>query len=175
VFEGQLSVVDPNVDPVTRTVHLLARVPNPGGLLKPGLSADVSVTLAERRGSLTIPDESVFAEGSNNFVFIVKPDSSVARVPVQLGSRDSSRVEVLRGLTAGQIVVRTGHQKLFDGAHVIPVSDIAALAGPGGAGAPEAAPAARDSAATAKATPKTSSKTTAKGAAKAGGGKTGGR
>jgi len=141
VFEGHLSVVDPNVDPVTRTVHLIAQVPNPGALLRPGLSADVSVTLSERPGSITIPEEAVFAEGSANFVYVVKPDSSVTKVALQLGSRDSARVEVTHGLTAGQTVVRTGYQKIFEGAHVLPVSDAAALGammgggGPGGGGA----------------------------------------
>ena len=147
-FEGRLSVVDPIVDPVTRTVHLIAQVPNPGGVLKPGLSADVSVTLAERPHSITIPDEAVFAEGGSNLVYVVNPDSTVKRVALQLGSRDSARVEVLHGLSGGETVVRTGHQKLFDGAHVIPVSDIAALGMGGGMGA---APAAKDSAAKAPA------------------------
>ena len=124
-FDGRVSVVDPIVDPVTRTVRMLARVPNRGGLLRPGLSADVSVTLASRDRALTIPDEAVFAEGSSNFVYVVKADSSVSRTVVQLGARDSSRVEITRGLSAGQTVVRTGHQKLFDGAHVMPV-DLAA-------------------------------------------------
>jgi membrane fusion protein (multidrug efflux system) len=144
VFEAKLSVVDPVVDVHTRTVQLLASVPNPAGLLRPGLSADVSVTLAERPKSITIPEEAVFSEGGGSFVFVVRPDSSVTKATVTLGARDSSRVEVLRGLEAGQTVVRTGHQKLFDGAHVMPISDVAALmgAGPGGgAPAPKAAPA----------------------------------
>ena len=150
-FDARLTVVDPNVEPRTRTVQLLASVPNPGQLLRPGLSADVSVTLAERPRSITIPDEAVFAEGNGSYVFIVKPDSSVAKVAVSLGARDSARVEVLHGLEPGQTVVRTGHQKLFEGAHVIPVSDIAAMmgGGPGGPGgaAPPAKPAAKPTAA----------------------------
>lgn len=129
-FQGALSVVDPIVDPVTRTVRLLARLPNPAGLLRPGMSADVTVTLAERTHALTIPDEAVFAEGSASFVYVVKPDSSVTRATIQIGSRDSMRVEVLRGLSEGQTVVRTGHQKLFEGARVMPIPDAAAAEAP---------------------------------------------
>ena len=120
-FDGHVSVVDPIVDPVTRTVRMLAAVPNRGGVLRPGLSADVSVTLASRDRALTIPDEAVFAEGNASFVYVVKADSSVARTAVTLGTRDSSRVEVIHGLEAGQSVVRAGHQKLYDGAHVMPI------------------------------------------------------
>ena len=127
-FLGRLTVVDPIVDADTRTVHLLAELPNPAGILRPGLSADVSVTIAERKRALTIPDEAVFAEGTANYVYVVQPDTTVMRAAVQLGARDSSRVEILSGLTAGQMVVRTGHQKLYPGAHIM------ALGAPPGAG-----------------------------------------
>jgi membrane fusion protein (multidrug efflux system) len=132
-FVGQLTVVDPIVDPATRTVHLLAEVPNHDGVLRPGLSADVSVTIAERKQALTIPDESVFAEGNANFVYVVQPDTTVMRAAIQLGARDSSKVEVLSGLSAGQVVVRTGHQKLFPGAHIMALNGMPGAAPGGGA------------------------------------------
>ena len=134
-FMGRLTVVDPIVDPDTRTVHLLAELPNPAGILKPGLSADVSVTIAERKRALTIPDEAVFAEGTANYVYVVQPDTTVMRTAVQLGARDSSRVEILSGLTAGQMVVRTGHQKLYPGAHIMALGAAPGAAGPGAPGA----------------------------------------
>jgi len=133
-FAGTLTVVDPIVDPATRTVNLLAELPNPAGVLKPGLSADVSVTIAERKQALTIPDEAVFAEGAGNFVYVVQPDTTVLRVAVQTGMRDSSRVEIVSGLSAGQTVVRTGHQKLYPGAHIMALNGFpgAPAAGAGG-------------------------------------------
>jgi len=143
-FDGRLSVVYPMVDAQTRTVQLVARVPNPGRKLKPGMSANVAVTLAERPDALVVPDEAIFAEGAQNFVYVVKPDSTVARTPVSLGLRDSSRVEIVHGLTAGQRVVSAGHQKIFDGAHVMPIpAGMMAGGGPGG-GPPGAGGAAGD-------------------------------
>src|SRR5439155_9123096 len=68
-------------------------------------------------------------------------DSTVTRTPVELGSRDSANVEVTRGLQDGATVVRAGHQKLFDGAHVMPVSSLAASEAGSGAGAAADAPA----------------------------------
>ena len=132
-FHGRLSVVDPMVDPQSRTVQLVARVPNPGRKLKPGMSANVAVTLAERPNALVVPDEAIFAEGAQNFVYVVKADSTVARTPISLGLRDSSRVEVVHGLSAGQLVVSAGHQKIFEGAHVVPIpAGMLAGGGPGG-------------------------------------------
>jgi membrane fusion protein (multidrug efflux system) len=144
-FTGQIRVVDPIIDPDTRTVQLIARVANPTAKLKSGMSGNVAVTLSERAGALVIPDEAVFAEGTQNFVFVVNPDSTVAKSAVQLGTRDSSRVEVLGGLEAGARVVRTGHQKLFPGAHVVPIPSEGevSMAAPGGgdSGGASAAPA----------------------------------
>ena len=121
LFRGRLSVVDPVVDPATRTLRLVARIPNSGYRLRPGMSADVSVTLAERSQALVVPDEAVFAQGNQNFVYVVKSDSTVTLTPVELGTRDSMQVEIVRGITAGVRVIRTGHQKLYPGARVMPI------------------------------------------------------
>jgi membrane fusion protein (multidrug efflux system) len=123
MFAGKLIVVDPIIDPNSRNIHLVAEVPNPERKLKPGMSADVTTVLAERDQALVIPDEAVFAQGSQNFVYVVGPDSSVKRAPIQLGTRDSALVEVLGGLADGDVVVRAGHQKLFDGARVTPITE----------------------------------------------------
>jgi membrane fusion protein (multidrug efflux system) len=128
VFSGTISVVDPLIDPVTRTVQVVARIPNRGRKLRPGMSADVTATLGERPQALIVPDEAVFGEGDQNFVYVVKPDSTVTRQVVTLGTRDSSRAEILSGVHAGDRVVRAGYQKLFEGAHVMPV----AAGAPGG-------------------------------------------
>ncbi len=121
-FGGRITVVDPVVNPDTRTLQLVARLPNPGAVLRPGMSADVSVTLAERTGALVVPDEAVFAEGNQNFVYVVKADSTVTRAAITVGTRDSAAVEVVHGLGAGQKVVRAGLQKLYEGARVMPVA-----------------------------------------------------
>ncbi len=126
---GVIDVIDPVVDNATRTVQIIARVDNKDRKLRPGMSANVSAMLSERPNSLTIPDEAVFAEGNQAFVFVVKPDSSVSRTPIVLGSRQSGTVEVTKGLAAGMRVVRAGHQKLYEGAKVMPV----ASGGPAGA------------------------------------------
>jgi len=57
---------------------------------------------------------------------MVKPDSTVARVPLTLGTRFADVVEVVKGLEPGMTVVRAGHQKLFDGGKVFPMTSGAA-------------------------------------------------
>ena len=129
---GKIDVIDPVLDPGTRSAQVIARVRNPGGKFRPGMSADVSAVLSERMNAITVPNEAVFAEGNQTLVYVVQPDSTVARVPVTLGTRLSDVVEVTQGLEAGARVVRAGHQKLFEKARVIPVESKAGEKGPQG-------------------------------------------
>jgi len=99
------------------------------------MSANVTATLGERPEALTIPNEAIFVEGDQFFVYVVKADSSVARAALTLGTRFSDVVEVRSGLDAGARVVRAGHQKLFDGAKVLPVQSEGGSA-PGGVAEP---------------------------------------
>ena len=110
-MNGKIDVIDPVLDEATRSANVIARVPNPGNRFRPGMSANVSAVLSERMNALTIPSEAVFAEGTQMFVYVVGPDSSVARTPVKLGTRLADVVEVVEGLKEGDRIVRAGHQR----------------------------------------------------------------
>ncbi len=120
-FTGQIAVIEPMIDATTRSARVVARVHNFGRKFRPGMSANISAVLSERLNALTIPNEAVFGSGNQSFVFIVKPDSTVSRVVLRLGTRTSDNVEVLEGLKPGMMVVRAGHQKLFEGGKVFPI------------------------------------------------------
>ena len=137
VFSGDISVVDPILDPTSHTVQMVARVHNRAGKLRPGMSADVTASLGERPHALTVPDEAVFSEGDQSFVYVVKPDSTVTRRVVVLGLRESMRAEITQGLQSGDRVVSAGYQKLFEGAHIMPMPS---MDEPGATGAGPNAP-----------------------------------
>ena len=133
---GRIDVVSPVLDPDTRSARIIARVANPGQKFRPGMSASVSVVLSQRAQALTVPNEAVFSEGGQTLVYVVKPDSTVERTVLTLGTRQSDVVEVVQGLAPGARIVTAGHQKLFPGAKVIPTeSGAAAPGGPGAGGA----------------------------------------
>ena len=121
-LKGKLIVIEPVLDPGTRSARIVAEMANPGRKFRPGMSANISAVLSERPKAITIPNEAIFGSGEQSFVFIVKPDSTVARVALTLGTRLANVVEVVQGLEPGMKVVRAGHQKLFDGARVMPIS-----------------------------------------------------
>lgn len=120
-LKGKIIVIEPMIDLTTRSARVVARVQNSGRKFRPGMSANVSAILSERPNALTIPNEAVFGSGNQSFVFIVKADSTVAQVPLTLGTRMSDVVEVVDGLKEGMMVVRAGHQKLFEGGKVMPM------------------------------------------------------
>ena len=115
-LSGAIDVLDPVLDPQTRSSRVIARVRNPGGRFRPGMSVNVAAVLAQRPEAVTVPSEAVFSEGGENFVYVVKKDSTVTKSSLQLGTRLADVVEVVKGLEPGMVVVRTGHQKLFAGA-----------------------------------------------------------
>jgi membrane fusion protein (multidrug efflux system) len=120
-LKGTIRVIEPVVDEATRSARVIAQVENPDLKFRPGMSANVSAVLNERDHALLIPNEAIFAEGDQTLVFVIKPDSTVTRTVVTLGSRQSQTVEVLKGLDPGMMVVRAGTQKLYEGAKVMPV------------------------------------------------------
>ena len=120
--KGEIVVVEPVLEAGTRSARVVAQVANPGRKFRPGMSANISAVLSERPKAITIPNEAIFGSGDQSFVFVVKSDSTVSRVPLKLGTRLASVVEVLDGLQPGMTVVCAGHQKLFEGARVMPVA-----------------------------------------------------
>lgn len=120
--KGEILVIEPILDAATRSARIVAKVPNSDRKFRPGMSANISAVLSQRPNAMTIPNEAVFASGDQSFVFVVNQDSTVTRVPLVLGTRFADIVEVVEGLQPGMQVVRAGHQKLFEGAKVMPVT-----------------------------------------------------
>lgn len=117
-FEGSVASVDSRVDPVTRAVTVRAQIPNPHRLLRPGMLLTVELLL-NARSALVAPEIAVLQVGTDSFVYRVKPDRTVERVPVELGSRRAGEVVVTRGLEAGDRIVTEGTVKLRDGMQVV--------------------------------------------------------
>jgi membrane fusion protein (multidrug efflux system) len=119
---GQVYAVEPAVDEKTRTALLRARVPNPGGRLKPGMFARVMLNLGSRNHAILIPEQAVVPRGDKNYVFrVVAGKAQMAAV--ELGSRTPGEVEVVKGLGKDDVVVTEGQIKLQDGAPVIVMKD----------------------------------------------------
>lgn len=119
-FDGIVDTVAASIDPVTRSIRVRAILPNPERLLKPGMFMKVTM-LAEPRMSLSIPEEAIEPVGPNSFVYVAvdKNGQLIAeRRQIQIGLRQSGRVEVISGLTAGDTIVTDGLIRVRDGAPI---------------------------------------------------------
>jgi membrane fusion protein (multidrug efflux system) len=122
-LKGEIISIEPMLDSETRNVNVVARVKNPENKFRPGMSANLIVILKEIPNALTVPNEAIFAQGNQSFVYVVNNDSTVAATPVTLGLQTADISEVVNGLKDGMVVIKAGQQKLFSGAKVMPVNE----------------------------------------------------
>ena len=118
---GKIKAIEPILNSQTRNVNVVGHLNNPGLKFRSGMSANIVVTLSERPHALVVPNQAVFANGDQSFVYVVQKDSTVAQVPITLGLQLSDVVEVVSGLQNGMQVVQAGQQKLYPGAKIFPL------------------------------------------------------
>ena len=109
--------MEPVVDERTRTVLLRARVTNQGFKLKPGMFVRVGLTLDTRQNAILVSEPAIWPQGQDSFVFRVV-DGTAVLTKVKLGQRRPGEVEVLAGLSPGDMVITDGQIKMKDGAPV---------------------------------------------------------
>ena len=117
VFTGTVTAISPQIDVAGRSVTLRARLPNPDFKLRPGLFAQISITLDVNNDALLVPEQAIWPIGNDKTVFVVIDGKATQRV-VQIGQRLPGMVEILDGLSAGDELVTAGQMKLYDGAAV---------------------------------------------------------
>ena len=116
-FPGAVYAIEPAVDEATRTVLVRARVANPQLKLRPGMFARVLAQLAVRENAVWIPEQAIVPRGQDSFVFRVV-DGKAEMVKVQTGVRKVGEVEISQGVTAGDLVVTEGLQRIGPGSAV---------------------------------------------------------
>lgn len=118
-FSGEIYLVEPQVEVATRTVQVRAYIPNADHRLKPGMFANVTLSVGTKDSALTIPEDCLFPQTGGFAVY--RDAGGVAElVPVETGLRIPGRVEILSGLKAGDLVARSGNLRLSPGRKLLP-------------------------------------------------------
>ena len=115
VFTGQISAMNPGIDPGTRSLHIRATLDNPQSRLRPGMFAEVRTVLPQRPAVLTLPQTAITYNPYGDSVFVIQgsgTETSVQRRQVETGDVRNGRVEIVSGLQAGEQVVTVGQIKL---------------------------------------------------------------
>jgi multidrug efflux system membrane fusion protein len=118
---GELDFIDNALDPSSGTIRVRALLPNPDGLVIPGLFARVQLQGAEAERALLIHEQAVMTDQDRKYVFVVgEGDTAERRDLVLGGSVDGLRI-VESGLAPGDRVVVNGTKKIFfPGAPLVP-------------------------------------------------------
>jgi membrane fusion protein (multidrug efflux system) len=117
-FEGTIAYVGPALRADARALVAEALVPNPQGLLQPGLFATARVEMPAAAPATFAPATAVHTEGGISRVFVLKEGRAELRF-VQIGRAAGGQVEILRGLRPGELVATGGLESLADGAPVV--------------------------------------------------------
>lgn len=115
---GKLTTVDNQIDPTTGTVKLRAQFDNEDGSLFPNQFVNIRLIADVLTDATVVPTAAVQRGAPGTFVYLIKPDDTVAVRPIQLGPAEGERVAVASGLEPGDRVVTDGADKLRDGAKI---------------------------------------------------------
>jgi len=102
---GKVTRFSVDVTGSTRTMHTEVDVPNPKGVLIPGVYAEATLTLDRRGDALVVPLQGVNQEGGKASVFIVDQSNAIQIRQITLGIQTEDEAEVLSGLQDGDSVV----------------------------------------------------------------------
>jgi len=115
-FNGVISNVSVVADAFARTYEVKIIVNNPNLNLKPGMVCDVTMNLTTEKELMLVPYQSVSKDNDGKtYVFIVDVDRKKVKMQIiETGNYNGSNLEVLSGLSNGQLIVREGKEKLSD-------------------------------------------------------------
>jgi multidrug efflux system membrane fusion protein len=125
-FDGKITTIEPQIASDTRNIRVQATVANPEKILMPGMFVTTTVVLPDKPAVITVPETAVDYTLYGDSVFVItekkeedgKTSLSAVRTFVQTGNRVDGRVEIIKGVKAGDKVVAVGQLKLQSGAAV---------------------------------------------------------
>jgi len=135
-FEGSVTAISPQIDPVTRTVKLQGTLENEDERLRPGLFVKVSVILPNKNDVLVVPATSIVYAPYGNSIFKVTTATDevsglettiVKQSFIRTGKRTGDFVSILEGLQEGDEIVSAGAFKLNNGMSITVRNDLAPI------------------------------------------------
>lgn len=128
-LQGKATYIYPTLSPESRTIKVRFEFANPDLALKPGMYADVTVSLQTSQG-VVVPDSAVMDTGSRKLVFVEQAVGSYEPREVETGIGNNGKVRIVSGIQAGEAVVvkanflldsesrlRASTQRVLAGAH----------------------------------------------------------
>ena len=117
VYEGEVLVIDNQVDPSIAAVRVRAQIPNEKMTLLPGQFARVSLNANTLKDAIAVPSEAIVISPKGRLVYVVDKDDKVQPKPVKV-IYEYQGTSVISGIEAGSRVVVEGKQNLRPGGKI---------------------------------------------------------
>ena len=114
---GALLTFDNEIDTTTGTIKLKAVFPNRDSALFPNQFVNARLLVKTQHGVILVPSVAIQRNAQDSFVYVLKPDQTVAMQTVTTGTTDGN-VTAVEGLKAGDVVAVDGFDKLQSGVKV---------------------------------------------------------
>ena len=111
IFEGEVDFVSSRINADTRSLLSRIKVKNEDLELISGSLLEVAVKF-DLRNSLSVPDTSVMIEGDKSYVYKINGENIANKTEIKTGLRSNKSVEIISGLTEGDIIVAEGLKKV---------------------------------------------------------------
>lgn len=133
-FEGEITAIEPQVNPESGVVQVQASIPNKDGKLRSGMFAKLDVRLPTLKDQILVPQHAINFTLYGQTVYVVTEQQvegneagetvQVAQQRVvEVAEREAEYARVIKGLEPGEIIVTSGQVRLSNGSHVKPVED----------------------------------------------------
>lgn len=116
--KGVLMAVDNQIDTGSGTFKLKASFANDNQELFANQFVNIRMQLKTLKGVSVLPSAAIQHGIGGTFVYVVRPDNTVTIRPVKPGPEERDRTAILEGLSAGDLVVVDGIDKLKEGSKV---------------------------------------------------------
>ena len=121
IFEGEVDFVSSRINADTRSLLSRIKVENKDLRLISGSLLEVSVKF-DLRNSLSVPDTSVMIEGDKSYVYKINDENVANKTEVKTGLRSDKNIEIISGLTKGDIIVAEGLKKVRPSGKIKPIN-----------------------------------------------------
>lgn len=119
-FTGKIIEIGSFAEAATRSFSIKIELKNPNRLIRPGMVAEVQIKTGEENQSIAVPAEAILHDIDNSsYVFIADSINNQAfKRKISLGDISDNNIEVISGLTPGELIVVKGQQKLSNGSSI---------------------------------------------------------
>ena len=121
IFSGEVDFVSSRINADTRSLLSRIKIDNKNLELISGSLLEVRVKF-NLRDSLSVPDTSVMVEGDKSYVYKINGENIANKTEVKTGLRGNKNIEIISGLTKGDIIVAEGLKKVRPSGKIKPIN-----------------------------------------------------